>query len=211
MSTMLDQPSATLPREQPIAMSYAEFQQLDVSHAEWVDGKVTIFMPPSLHHQMVSKFLLKLLDEFVEHFQLGVVVPAPFEMGGIPGRSYREPDLLFVASANLDRLTPQRLEGPADLVVEIISPSSGQRDRTEKFDEYEAIGVREYWLIDPQRQRASFYALGNDDRYHEILLTDGWLVSTVVRGFALREAWLWQEPLPAMLPTLQIIIGRNES
>lgn len=211
MSTMLDQPSATLPREQPIAMSYAEFQQLDVSHAEWVDGKVTIFMPPSLYHQELLLFLAQLLNQFVRQFALGKVIIAPFEMGGIPGRSYREPDLLFVASANLDRLTPQRLEGPADLVVEIISPSSGQRDRTEKFDEYEAIGVREYWLIDPQRQRASFYALGNDDRYHEILLTDGWLVSTVVRGFALREAWLWQEPLPAMLPTLQIIIGRNES
>ncbi|MDW8290080.1 MAG: Uma2 family endonuclease, partial [Armatimonadota bacterium] len=74
----------------------------------------------------------------------------------LPGRS---PDILFVSQQNLHRLKPTYLDGPADLVVEIISPESEERDRTQKFSEYERGGVREYWLIDPEKRLAEFYVL----------------------------------------------------
>lgn len=56
----------------------------------------------------------------------------------------------FVASEHLDRLKETYLDGPADLVVGIVSPDSVGRDRGEKFYEYAQGGVPEYWLIDPQ-------------------------------------------------------------
>ncbi len=60
-----------------------------------------------------------------------------------PEGSAREPDLLFAAEAHRARITPRRIQGPADLVVEVISPESAARDRSEKFDEYQQAGVRE--------------------------------------------------------------------
>ncbi|MEJ7756097.1 MAG: Uma2 family endonuclease [Nocardioidaceae bacterium] len=60
------------------------------------------------------------------------------------------------------------LDGAADLAIEIISPESIGRDRGEKFVEYEAAGIREYWLIDPERRQAEFYRL----EFRRILSTD---------------------------------------
>ena len=59
-----------------------------------------------------------------------------------------------MATEHLDRLTDSHLSGPADLVVEIVSPDSLGRDRGDKFAEYEAASIPEYWLIDPVRQQA---------------------------------------------------------
>ena len=111
----------------------------------------------------------------------------------------RLPDLLFVAAAHLDRVTPQRLLGPADLVIELISPDSVGRDRTAKFQEYEAAGIPEYWLFDPRpgQQRSTFYRMTTRGRYEAVALdADGRYHSVVLPGFWLRPAWLWQEPLP---------------
>lgn len=201
---------ALLPCEQPIEMSYTEFQELDLRHAEWREGKATIFMPPSLRHQLISKFLLKLIDDFVEHYHLGVVIPAPFEMTGFEGRSYREPDLLFVANAHRERLTAQRLIGPADLIVEIISPESAYRDRVEKFDEYEAIGVAEYWLIDPTPANTRVWLYCRDEAgmyQRQSPNQQGYLRSQVLPHFWLNPRWLEPEELPNSLACLRDILG----
>jgi len=119
----------------------------------------------------------------------------------LPGR---EPDILFVAQEHLDRLKETYLDGPADLVVEITSPESIVQDRGEKFYEYEAGGVGEYWLIDPQRRRAEFYRLGEEGWYQLIPVDEGGVYrSEVVSGFWLRPSWLWEEPLPRVLDVLR--------
>jgi Uma2 family endonuclease len=123
----------------------------------------------------------------------------------IPGRLSREPDILFVTRENRARLTPQRLEGPADLAVEIISEESTTRDRVQKFAEYQQAGVREYWLIDPRpgQQQVTLYHLTDAGTYAAIASDEqGRCHSTVLPGFWLRPAWLWQEPLPNPLLTL---------
>jgi Uma2 family endonuclease len=128
---------------------------------------------------------------------------APFEMRLIPGQLSREPDILFVARDSLPRLTGQRLEGPADLVVEVVSEESATRDRRDKFQEYAQAGVREYWLIDPRpaQQQATIYQRGEDGTYAATEPdAEGRLHSAVLRGLWLRPAWLWQEPLPDPLP-----------
>jgi Uma2 family endonuclease len=112
--------------------------------------------------------------------------------------------LLFIAQENLYRLKNTYLDGPADLAVAVVSPESRLRDRGEKLAEYEMGGVREYWIIDPGEQRADFYTLASDGRY-ERRRADGEGVyrSQVVVGFWLKEAWLWQEPLPKVLEVLR--------
>ncbi len=188
----------------PGPMSYEEFLEwLDEdTWAEWVDGEVVMLSPASQRHQDLADFLTSILRAFVEAHSLGRVISAPFQMKTHPDLPGREPDLLFIDKEHLDRLKETYLDGPADLVVEIVSPESRLRDRGEKFAEYEAGGVREYWLIDPDEKRADFYVLGEDGRYERRRPEAGVYRSEVVKGFWIKEEWLWRDPLP---PTLKVL------
>ena len=187
-------------------MSYAEFLDWcdEDTLAEWVDGEVIMASPASAVHQTLVGFLLSILEIYVEQRELGQVIAAPFQMKTGPELPGREPDLLFIARENLGRLKGVYLDGPADLAIEVVSPASRLRDRGEKLAEYEMGGVREYWVIDPEEQRADFYVLAADGRYERRRTEeDGIYPSEVITGFRLREAWLWRQPLPKALSTLK--------
>jgi len=89
--------------------------------AEWVDGDIIMVSPASTRHQLISLFLASLLGPYVGSRNLGQVLTAPFQMKLDKTRSGREPDLLYIASAHLNRLKDTYLDGPADMVIEIIS------------------------------------------------------------------------------------------
>jgi len=72
-------------------------------------------------------------------------------------RRRRVPDLFFISKVNLARIRPTFINGPPDLTIEIVSPDSQNRDRREKYLEYEASGVREYWIIDPLSKTLDVY------------------------------------------------------
>ena len=184
-------------------MSYEEFLEWcdEDTWAEWVDGEVIVLSPANDRHQDLSDWLAFILRAFAETHDLGVVRSAPFQMKLERGR---EPDILFVAREHLDRLLESRLDGPADVVVEITSPDSLLRDRGEKLAEYELGGVREYWLIDPERERADFYRLDAEGYYERAPVdAEGVYHSEAVPGFRLRVEWLWQEPLPKVLDVVR--------
>ncbi len=198
----------------PLRMTYEEFLAWadEDRLAEWVAvpganvGVVMMTSPASMRHQDVSGFLESILRSFVETYDLGVVLSAPFQMK-LPG-SGREPDLLFVATEHLERLKTTYLDGPADLVVEIVSPESVGRDRGEKFYEYERGGVSEYWLVDPLRRRFEAYHLDEQGFYCTLFSgAGGRYDSQVLTGFWLRVEWLWQEPLPVVEDVLLEVGG----
>jgi Uma2 family endonuclease len=197
---------------QRLRMSYEEFlawADEDV-HAEWVDGEVIVQMPPKRPHQRVVAFLLQIMGPFIQLFQLGELLPAPFEMRAIPDGPAREPDLIFVAREHLDRLSQERLSGPADLVVEVISDDSVARDRADKFYEYQEAGVREYWILDsrPGRERTDFYVLDDKGRYRPVPPdADGRYHSTILPGFWLAVDWVTSVDPPAVLTALAQIVG----
>lgn len=203
---------ATSAQPQRLRMSYEEYlawADEDV-HAEWVNGEVMVQMPPKEPHQRVVAFLLQLLGLFSELFRLGRLLPAPFEMRATPDGPAREPDLLFIAYAHLERLTEARLSGPADLVVEVVSDDSVARDRAEKFYEYQAAGVPEYWIIDPRpgRERVDFYVLDDKGRYRPVPVeSDGRYHSTVLPGFWLQVDWVLAPAPPEVLQALAQIVG----
>lgn len=179
-------------------------------HAEWVDGEIVMTSPASNTHQDLSDFLTSILRLFVRRGNLGWVRSNPFLMRLAGRPSGREPDILFVRREHLDRVRDTFLDGPADLVVEIISPESIGRDRGDKFVEYEQAGIPEYWLIDPLRRRAEFYNLSREGVYQ---LTEpdasGIYRSTQLDGFWLKVEWLWQDPLPDEEDVLKQIRGGN--
>lgn len=189
---------------QPTRMTYEEFLAWadEDTLAEWVDGEVIMTSPASDRHQDISRWLTSILSVFVESRNLGVIRAAPFQMK--LEHSGREPDLLFVAKDHLGAFRKTFLQGPADLVVEIVSPESLGRDRGDKFYEYAKGGVPEYWLIDPDQRLAEFYQLDAPGRYRLVAADDqGIYHSQVLPGFWLRIEWLWQQPLPQVLDVLK--------
>jgi Uma2 family endonuclease len=160
--------------------------------AEWVSGEAFMTSPASDRHQNLMSFLDSLLRLYVEENELGIVRTAPFQVKLEHGR---EPDLLFLSNAHLDRLKDNRVDGPPDLIVEIVSPESVAGDRGEKFEEYARGGVSEYWLIDPQVRWAAIYHLDEAGRYQPGFTgSEGIFQSRVLPGFWARAEWLWQPP-----------------
>ncbi|MBI4590127.1 MAG: Uma2 family endonuclease [Candidatus Rokubacteria bacterium] len=199
--------------ERPLPAGKLSFEEFlawcdEDTWAEWVDGKVVMVSPASNRHQDVRDFLAFVMRVFSEARGLGIVRTAPFLMRLPTIPSGREPDLLFLAAVHQDRLKETYLDGPADLVVEIVSPESRLRDRGEKFAEYELGGVQEYWILDLDLHRADFYRLDSEGRYRlaepEV---GGRYRSMAVPGFWLRLEWLWQEPLPSPVRVVAEIAG----
>jgi Uma2 family endonuclease len=205
-------PMTQAKQDQRLRMSYEEYLTWageDV-HAEWVNGEVIVQMPPKQPHQRVVAFLVQLMGLFIQLFQLGRLLPAPFEMRAMPDGPARESDLLFVAREHLDRLTEERLNGPADLVVEVVSDDSVARDRADKFYEYQAVGVREYWILDPRPgyERADFYVLDEKGCYRPVPVDqDTRYSSTVLPGFWFQADWVLSAEPPSVLNALAQIVG----
>jgi Uma2 family endonuclease len=166
--------------------------------AEWVDGEVQMMSPVNLDHSDLNGLLLRLFADFIEAKLLGGKIACDYmiRLGG--GKTRRVPDILYVTEARRSLLTRNCLEGPPDLAVEIVSDDSQSRDRREKYNEYEAAGVREYWIVDPFSQAIEAYALGDDGKYVRIAEVEGKIPSTVLPGLYLRNEWLWANPLPTM-------------
>ncbi|MBI2975672.1 MAG: Uma2 family endonuclease [Chloroflexi bacterium] len=207
-------PATVITESQPGArprMTYDEFLAWagEDTHAEWVKGEVYIYMPVNPIHQQIVDFLNTLLRLFIEANDLGWLMSGPAQTK--MKETGREPDLFFVSRDNPGQLGQKYFDGAPDLIVEVVSDDSVSRDRADKFEEYEDAGVKEYWIIDPRprRRRADFFQMGADGKYQPVPVgADGAYRSQVLPGFWLKVSWLWEEPLPKLLPTLEEIQGK---
>ena len=183
----------------PTKMSLSKFWRItDGKFAEWVDGEVT-YMTVTSPHQNIVEFFAALMRHLSEDKKLGKVRTAPYSMKLPKMKVVREPDIMFVRTEHLDRLTDQCLNGACDIAIEVISPDSRTRDRRDKFSEYAQAGVSEYWMIDESRKWAQFYSLDADGVYVLIQLDEqGVFRSAALPGFWIKPSWLWQNELPTI-------------
>lgn len=124
-----------------------------------IDGKVILGTTPNLKHQIVVGDILYLLAT-VEQLVGGLALVAPTEVYFDEVNVY-EPDVMYISPDNLDiaQQAKQRIVGAPDLVVEVLSPSTAKYDRQEKYQAYEAHGVREYWIVDPIHETIEVWTL----------------------------------------------------
>jgi Uma2 family endonuclease len=171
--------------------------------AEWVKGEVIVMSPANTDHVDLTFWLASLIRLFAEARDLGRVlgIESQVRLANVPSR--RNPDILFVSRSRASIIKRTFVDGAPDLVMEIVSPDSEGRDWREKYLEYEASGVREYWVIDPSSQRVEAYALGRDKSYRRLEERDEQIASKVLKGFYLRPKWLWRSPLPKIAPILR--------
>ena len=205
MATVIRESASRIPPKEKVTFEeYIEWLD-EETRAEWVNGKIELIPSPvSFGHQDLNGFLAGILSVYIETKSLGHVVFAPYVMRMAAISRARLPDLIFVQKDRTHLFTRYYLDGPADLVVEVISPESEKRDRKAKFAEYQVARIREYWLIDPDKQTAEFYELDEDGIYNRAALDDaGAYQSKAVAGFWLQVDWLWQMPKPTTLDALR--------
>lgn len=165
--------------------------------AEYLNGEVIMHSPPGTDHEDEVSWLDALLRFFVDRNELGRLFSSNTQLRLYAGKR-RLADLAFVAKDHLDIVHPTYIDGAPDLVVEFVSEESTVRDWREKYWEYEATGVREYWVIDRRLKRMDLNMLGEDKKYVAVKEQDGKLYSKVLPGFWLKPEWFWQQPLPSV-------------
>ena len=165
-------------------------------HSEWVDGTVSLMHAVADRHDEYTGWLHELLRPYLRRMKLGRLLSEPFVMKLTDPPVGRSPDLMFVAAAHLDRIRRNHLAGPADLVIEVISPATRVQDCVHKLAEYERGGVPEYWLIDPEDGAAEFHRRGDDRRLHVISPEAGIYRTPPFPQAFFHTDWLAQRPLP---------------
>jgi Uma2 family endonuclease len=173
-----------------------------------VDGEAFLYMTTTDPHERALQFLNKLIGLFADVTGAGLVRRGPYAVRPEGNGPVREPDLLFVRADRAHLVQHDAMHGAPDLVVEIVSDDSTTRDRRTKYREYEAAGVREYWVIDPRegRQREEFFAL-EGGAYGPIAAdSEGRVHSRALPGFWVRPAWL-RDPEAQPLRCLAEIVG----
>lgn len=143
--------------------TYSEFARLPESGSarhEVIADELVVTPAPSLHHQRIAGRLFARLFDFVEAQRLGEVFHAPLDVLLGEG-DYVEPDVVFVREERCgDTLSDRGVEGPPDLVIEILSPATEARDRGIKLERYRLFGVAEYWIVDPEGRSIEVWDLG---------------------------------------------------
>lgn len=147
-----------------IKMTARQFLELGEDPAgvrlELVDGEIAVSPSPIPDPSFVETMLKHLLLEHILANDLGRLygdvdtIFGPYDV--------RRPDIIFFSTPRLHLVGKKAMEGPPDLCVEILSPSSETIDKIDKFEQYQAGGVLHYWIIDPADRIAQAFELIQD-------------------------------------------------
>lgn len=160
----------------------------DGKRREIIDGELYVTPSPNLRHQvLVGRLHVAIANYLAARPGPGRVYLSPLDVVLSP-HDVVEPDLLFVGSDQLDVLTPKNIQGPPALVIEVLSPGTRKTDEQVKRRLFARVGVREYWLVDPELDlvKVSRREDGSFRRVAELTAEDsGTLMSPLLPGFSL--------------------------
>jgi Uma2 family endonuclease len=176
------------PREK---LTYAEFcSRVQERKADLIDGEIYLASPATIVHEYFLTYLQALLRLYISAKKFGMIIGSRVAMK-LSEYDAPEPDLMFIKKERMHLLGETEIFGPADLVVEVISPGSRRLDFVDKRELYANYGVQEYWLIDLYKQQAFFWKNVNGI-WEDLPVDDNGIVrSEVLTGFWLRVDWLF--------------------
>jgi Uma2 family endonuclease len=157
-STMLPtQQASCVYQDEPCQSALERFFALPEGTAcQLIAGELVMSPAPIPLHQYIVVHLSMPLFQFVEAANLGQVFVSPIDVR-LNNRNIFQPDILFIGKEKLALIGERMIEGPPDLIVEVLSPSSAYHDLRTKFRIYEQAGVQEYWIVDPERKSVEIF------------------------------------------------------
>ena len=130
----------------------------DGKRHELIDGDHYVTPAPRTRHQIASTNLTGLLHAHLLRTKGGRVLTAPTDVV-LSDLDVVQPDLLFISAARASIITEKNIQGPPDLVIEILSETTRKTDEIIKRKRYERFGVPEYWIVDPELETVKVYRL----------------------------------------------------
>jgi Uma2 family endonuclease len=155
-----------------IKLTYEDYVELpdDGRRYEILDGELEVSPAPAPLHQQVSASLSFILGLHVRAQKLGRIYCAPIDVILAP-TTVVQPDIIFVGAARESIVTRRAVEGPPELVVEILSPWSVRRDRVAKAALHARFGIGHYWLLDPEERVLEAYERAGEE--YRLVATHG--------------------------------------
>lgn len=152
---------------------------------ELIDGDLYMVPAPRPYHQIVSGEIELALRLFVDQKGMGRIIHSPCDVY-FSQYDVVQPDILFISTEKLGIIKENFVEGAPDLLIEILSPSSREKDRELKRKLYARNGVQEYWIVDPEGKTIEVLTLLQDDlQRHSIFRGEEKLKSPLLAGFLL--------------------------
>ncbi len=149
-----------------IKFTYEDYKSLpyvERQRFELLEGELIPMAPsPNTEHQEIARELFRPLEEHIRSHNLGKIYFAPLDvvLGEPSDEQVVQPDILFVSTARAEIIGEEEIRGAPDLVAEILSPSTAEKDRGFKRTLYARHGVQEYWIVDPDARTIEVLALG---------------------------------------------------
>lgn len=169
----------------------ADYLALDTGRlVEFVDGRIEVLPVPTKLHQLIVKRLVRAAENASDEER---VIPAPYRFRVVRGR-YREPDVVYAGDlAGLG----EKFATTCDIAFEVVSEGGEERDYVDKRADYAAAGVREYWVVDPERRSVTRFVLrGGSYEGDPDAATGGVIESVVLEGLRVDVEALFAWPSP---------------
>lgn len=177
-----DRPEVDLPEK--ARYTYGDYQKLpEGAPYELIHGHLVMSPSPSFQHQTLVLILATALREYVQSRDAGEISIAPMDVH-LSEDTVVQPDILYVSPDRSGRIEEQEINGAPDLVIEVASPSTSHLDVFDKKQLYEAHGVREYWIVDPETKTVEVYRNTDEGfRQHARAVDDGRVASALLDDF----------------------------
>ncbi len=141
-----------------VKFTYADLLTVpeDTNRYEIFEGELVVTPSPLRIHQVVVRNITYYFEEYLRNKKIGELYTAPFDVY-FDDETVMQPDIMFVIHDRKHIIEDKRIVGAPDLIVEILSPRTEERDRGYKFRRYARENVREYWIIDPDKQTVEIF------------------------------------------------------
>ena len=170
------------------------------ANCELIEGDLIIHSPASKEHEDIFGHLYTLIRLYLEKRKEGRVFGSRFVMR-LSKKWSPEPDLLVILSEHYSNIKDTFYDGSADLVIEILSPSTRELDLGKKLPKYLEAGVKEVWIVDPEKKDLTVHH-ENDAQNYRDPEADDIVASSILPGLPFRIKWLWERE---KFPVIEII------
>ena len=173
---------------QPKLLTFKDYERLtppDNGNFELHNGKIIFMASPLAKHQIVSGNLHAAIHSHIRQNKLGIVLTAPMDTILTPNDTV-QPDLLFISNERLN-IIDRQVKGAPDFIIEILSDSNTPKEMSYKKYLYESTGVREYWVINIEKQIITQYENVEDEFIRcSVAHINDTLISVVIEGLELK-------------------------